>query len=165
MLVSVRVKRLALDPTNDTPVVILGGDEDDRELPIWIGPAEASSIALRLSGKRVVRPHTHDLMTRVIAGFGGKLTRVAIDHIEGGVIHAKLFLEREGRTFTLDARPPDSVAVALRSGAEIVVDDAFLTAPVAEFEEWRQPPSGWEWLAQEEWEDEPADEADDAGES
>ena len=138
MLVSVRVKRLALDPRGDTPVVILAGDDDDREFPIWIGPNEAASIAVQLAGKTFVRPLTHDLMLSVIDGFGGKLTRVVIDRVEQSTIYAKLFLERDGRTLTLDARPSDSIAAALRAGAEIAVNGAFLLPPIAELEEWQE---------------------------
>jgi bifunctional DNase/RNase len=136
MLVSVRVKRLALDPRLDTSVVILGVEDDEREFPIWIGPNEAAAIAVQLAGKAFPRPLTHDLMLSVIDGFGGKLTKVAIDRVGGATIYAKLFLERDGQTLTLDARPSDSIAAALRAGAEIVVNEGLLAPPVAEFEEW-----------------------------
>ena len=138
MLVSVRVKRLALDPRSDTPVVILAGDDDDREFPIWIGPNEAASIAVQLAGETFARPLTHDLMLSVIDGFGGKLTRIVIDRVARSTIYAKLFLERDGHTLTLDARPSDSIAAALRAGAEIAVNQAFLLPPIEELEEWQE---------------------------
>lgn len=170
MLVSVRVKRLGLDPRTHTPVVVLGREDDEREFPIWIGPAEAASIGVRLAGKSFPRPLTHDLMVGVIAGFGGSLTRVAIDRVERGTIHAKLCLEREGRILTLDARPSDSIAAALRAGAEIVVNDEFLAPPSVELLPWdeeaaRSRPGLEGWTVAEESAEESPGEAEDTGES
>jgi len=142
MLVSVRVKRLGIDPRTGTPVVVLGRDDDEREFPISIGPDEAASIGARLEGKTFARPLTHDLMVGVIAGFGGTLTRVAIDRVERGTIHAKLCLERDGHTLTLDARPSDAIAAALRAGAEIVVNASFLVAERVELTRWDEPERG-----------------------
>jgi bifunctional DNase/RNase len=142
MLVSVRVKRLGIDPSTTTPVVVLGREDDEREFPIWIGPAEAASIGARLEGKTLERPLTHDLMVGVIAGFGGSLTRVAIDRVERGTIHAKLCLERDGHTLTLEARPSDSIAAALRAGAEIVVNESFLVAERVELTPWEDSERG-----------------------
>lgn len=165
MLVSVRVKRLALDPRNDTPVVILAPEDDEREFPIWIGPGEAAAIAVRLAGRTFARPLTHDLMLSVIAGFGGKLVKVGIDRIAEGTIYARLYLEREAETLTLDARPSDSIAAALRAGAEIVVNADFLAPPIAELEEWGDVPEGHRWLVQEEEADDPTGEGAPATEA
>jgi bifunctional DNase/RNase len=148
MLVSVRVTRLGLDPTTATPVVVLGGDDERLELPIWIGPAEGTAIAVRLAGKTFSRPLTHDLMVQVIAGFGGALEKVVIDRMEAGVIHARLVLQRAGQTLTLDARPSDAIAAALRTGAGIELEESFLAAPFVELEPWKDP----EPLAGEAWE-------------
>lgn len=126
MLVKVTVGSLGLDRNNNTPVMILHEEEGDRILPIWIGPKEASAIAIQLTDMSLARPMTHDLLVTIIHAFGGELTRIAIDRRQEGTYYAELFLGRDERRFTLDARPSDSVALALRMGAEIVVAEELL---------------------------------------
>ncbi len=126
MLVKVTVGSLGLDRNDNTPVMILHEAEGDRILPIWIGPSEASAIAIELADMSLARPMTHDLLVTIIRAFGGQLTTIAIDRREEGTYYAELFLGRDERRFTLDARPSDSVALALRTGAEILVAEDLL---------------------------------------
>ncbi len=126
MLVKVTVGSLGLDRSSNTPVMILHEEGGDRILPIWIGPAEADAIAIQLTEMDLVRPMTHDLLVTIIQAFGGELTRIAIDRREEGTYYAELFLGHDERRFTLDARPSDSVALALRTGAEIMVAEDLL---------------------------------------
>ncbi len=126
MLVEVKVQSLGLDRASNTPVVILRETEGERILPIWIGPGEASAIAMRLADMNFSRPLTHDLLAHVLNGLGGSLRRVVITRVEENTYYAELVIQRNGDVFTVDARPSDSIAVALRLEAEIFADDSLL---------------------------------------
>ncbi|MFQ5536923.1 MAG: bifunctional nuclease family protein [Gemmatimonadota bacterium] len=125
-MVEVRVQTLGLDRTSNTPVVILKEIEGDRILPIWIGPGEASAIAMQLAEMEFERPLTHDLLVSVLRALGGVLQRVLISKVEKGTYYAELIVHRNGSVIALDARPSDSIAVALRMNARIFADDALL---------------------------------------
>ena len=126
MLVEVRVQSLALDRHNNTPVVILRESDGERVLPIWIGPGEATSIAMQLADMEFERPLTHDLLCSVLNGLGGSLQKVIITKVENGTYYAELIVRRDGEVFSLDARPSDSIAVALRVDAPIFAHDELL---------------------------------------
>jgi bifunctional DNase/RNase len=128
VLVEVRVQSLALDRSNNTPVVILQEVDGERILPIWIGPGEASAIAMQLADMEFSRPLTHDLLCSVLKSLGGALQRVIITKVEKSTYYAELILQRNGDLFSLDARPSDSIAVALRVDARIFADDELLEA-------------------------------------
>lgn len=125
-MIPVQVAQVGLDPASNSPVVLLREVDGDRLLPIMIGPAEASAIALELQGIRPPRPMTHDLVKRVILGFGGELRRVVIGDMRHDTYFAELELRRGDEVVRIDARPSDSIAVALRCGAPIfLADDLF----------------------------------------
>lgn len=126
MLVEVRVQSLALDRSSNTPVVILEEMEGERVLPIWIGPGEASAIAMQLADMEFARPLTHDLLCSVMKGLGGMLEKVIITRVEKSTYYAELIMRRNGEVFSLDARPSDSIAVALRVDARIFAQDDLL---------------------------------------
>jgi len=126
VLVEVRVQSLALDRTTSSPVVILQELEGERVLPIWIGPAEASAIAMQLADMPVPRPFTHDLLCSLLKGLGGDLNRVIITRVEKSTYYAEMIVRRNGEVISLDARPSDSIAVALRVDARIFADDDLL---------------------------------------
>ena len=134
MLVQVRVHSLGVDPKTDVPVVTLKELDGERRLPIWIGPTEASAIAVRLAEMTFERPLTHDLLVSVIGVFGGELEKVIISRVTS-MYFAELILRREDEQLTLDARPSDSIAVALSMNAEIFVHDDLLEVPSQEPEE------------------------------
>lgn len=145
MLVEVKVERLTLDRTTQSPVVVLREEEGERALPIWIGAGEASAIHMQLAHMTVSRPLTHDLLVSAIQGMGGTLTRVVITRVEQNTYYARLEVVVEGRDVNLDARPSDSIAVALRTGSPIFAEDSLLdmvTVEIAEGEEEASPPSG-----------------------
>ena len=121
MLLEVRVQSLALDRDTNTPVVILQEVDGERVLPIWIGPGEASAIAMQLADMEFQRPLTHDLLCSVLTGLGGALQKVIITKVEASTYYAELIVRRNGEVFSLDARPSDSIAVALRVEARIFV--------------------------------------------
>ena len=126
MLVEVRVQSLALDRTTNTPVVILQELDGERVLPIWIGPGEASAIAMQLADMEFSRPLTHDLLCSVLKSLGGTLQKVIITRVQKSTYYAELIVHRNGDVYSLDARPSDSIAVALRVDARIFADDTLL---------------------------------------
>lgn len=144
MLVEVRVQSLGLDRSSNTPVVILQELSGDRVLPIWIGPGEASAIAMQLADMKFERPLTHDLLVSVLKGMGGTLDRVVISRVEKGTYYAELRVQRNGSLVTLDARPSDSIAVALRVDARMYADESLLertAVEIAEDSEEVSPPT------------------------
>lgn len=139
MLVEVRVQSLGLDRSNNTPVVILQELEGDRVLPIWIGPGEASAIAMHLADMEFSRPLTHDLLVSVLKGLGGSLHKVIITRVEKSTYYAELIVHRNGQVISLDARPSDSIAVALRVDAKIFADDELLQQASVEITDEEAP--------------------------
>lgn len=126
MLVEVRVQSLALDRSTSTPVVILQEIAGERVLPIWIGPGEASAIAMQLAEMEFSRPLTHDLLCSVLRELGGALQKVIITKVKESTYYAELIVSRNGDVISLDARPSDSIAVALRVDARIFADEDLL---------------------------------------
>ncbi len=129
-MLEVKLEGLALDMTTNTPVIILAPTEIEKVLPIWIGHAEAWAIAMELSGVGSKRPLTHDLIGNVITELGGKVVRIEITRMEEQTYFASIGIEIEGGTKIVDARPSDSIAIALKTGAPIFVnEELFKTAP------------------------------------
>jgi bifunctional DNase/RNase len=126
-MIKVRVQSLGLDQNTKSPVVILQEDGGSRVLPIWIGPAEASAIAMELAGMKFPRPLTHDLFPLLIRGLGGTLTRVLITRVHDNTYFAELVITRGDEVFTVDARPSDSIAIALRTRADLFTTEDLLT--------------------------------------
>jgi bifunctional DNase/RNase len=135
VLVEVRVQSLALDRSTNTPVVILKEFDGERVLPIWIGPGEASAIAMQLADMEFARPLTHDLLCSVLRGLGGAVQKVIITRVESSTYYAELIVRRNGEVFSLDARPSDSIAVALRVEASIFAQDDLLEEATIEIAE------------------------------
>lgn len=126
-MVEVRVAGLAIDERSKTPVVILQELEGTRVLPIWIGPTEAGAIAMELAGKKFGRPLTHDLMKTVIEGLKAKVARVLITELRENTFYAKIFLSRDHEIVAIDARPSDSIALAIRVKSPIYVAPELLS--------------------------------------
>ena len=137
----VTVAHLGLDRTTNSPVVILREKDGTRVLPIWIGPAEASAIAMELQGVKAQRPLTHDLLKQVIVGLGGDLRRVVISSVKENTYFAELLIRREDQVFQVDARPSDSIALALRLNAPIFTSDRLLDESGVETDEPAPDPS------------------------
>ena len=119
----VKINGLALDVTTNSPVIILSPDESEKILPIWIGHYEAWAIAMELSGLSSKRPLTHDLMKACIEGMGGKVQKVEVTELVNQTFYARVYIELDGKVLDIDARPSDSIALALKSGAPIYVAD------------------------------------------
>ena len=122
--VEVRVEGVAVDERSSSPVVILEELGGTRKLPIWIGYAEASSIASQLEAVAAPRPNTHDLAKRLIDGLDGTVSRVIVSDLAGGVYYARIVLARNGRSVEVDARPSDAIALALRFEAPLFVNES-----------------------------------------
>lgn len=131
-MVEVKVQSLGLDQASKTPVVILQEMEGERMLPIWIGPAEASAIAMQLAGMKFARPLTHDLAATLIRGLGGALQRVHITRLQDNTYYAELVIRRGDEVFSVDARPSDSIALALRLDARLFTSDELLSSSALE---------------------------------
>jgi bifunctional DNase/RNase len=125
-VIQVRVAHLGLDRATNTPVVILQEHEGERVLPIWIGPAEANAIAMELAGMKFSRPLTHDLLKQVIVGLGADLRKVIITQVKDNTYYAELHIYRGDAVIQVDARPSDSIAVALRLKAPIFTSEELL---------------------------------------
>lgn len=120
-MVEVKVAGLAIDERSKTPIVILQEIDGSRVLPIWIGPNEASSIAMELAGKKFQRPLTHDLMKTMIEGLSASVARVLITELRESTFYAKIFLLHDNEILAVDARPSDSIALAIRVKSPIFV--------------------------------------------
>ncbi|MBI2165806.1 MAG: bifunctional nuclease family protein [Chloroflexi bacterium] len=107
-------------------VVILKEKSSDRYLPIWIGPAEADAIALRLQDVQVPRPLTHDLLGAIVVALGAKVLEIVVNDLQNDTFFAKLVLETDGKRVEVDARPSDAIAVAVRTRAPIYADGKVL---------------------------------------
>jgi bifunctional DNase/RNase len=145
-MVRVRVAHLGLDRTSNTPVVVLKEEEGERTLPIWIGAPEANAIALELQGVKPERPLTHDLMKLLVSGLGGELRRVVISGLRENTYVAELLIYRGGEVFEVDARPSDSIALALRMHAPIYTIDDLLNRTATGGEPAPEPASDPEAL-------------------
>jgi uncharacterized protein len=120
--VAVRVERVGLD-ANDMPVVLLEEKGGTRWLAIWIGSAEAQSIAIQIEELESPRPNSHDLARSVIDELHGKLERVVVTDLRDSTYYATLTIRSGSRNVEIDARPSDAIAIALRTGAPIFVRD------------------------------------------
>lgn len=126
-MVEVEVLSLAIDEKNQYPVVILQTLDGSQRLPIWIGPPEASAIAMEIAGKKFQRPLTHDLLVSILKGLQAKVTRVEICDLKDNTFYAKVTIEAAGQILSVDARPSDSIALALKTKARIFAAKELLT--------------------------------------
>jgi bifunctional DNase/RNase len=126
-MVEVELLSLAIDEKNQYPVVILQTLDGSRRLPIWIGPPEASAIAMEVAGKKFQRPLTHDLLVSVLKGLQAQVRRVEICDLKDNTFYARITIEAGGQILSIDARPSDSIAVALKTKAKIFASEELLT--------------------------------------
>jgi len=120
-LLKVKVHGLIVDPTSNQPVVFLADSREERAMLIWIGHCEASAILSEMQGVKHERPLTHDLMARIVQRDDGKIHRIIITHSENNIYYATLVIERNGSLLEIDARPSDSIVMALKFEAPIYV--------------------------------------------
>jgi hypothetical protein len=130
-IVEVRVNGLIVESKTQQNIVLLREAEGTRILPIWIGPGEAQAIRRLLAEEAFPRPLTHDLLCLVVEGLHAKVTRIVIADLRENTFFASVFIERESEVLSIDARPSDSIAIALRARAPIYVNDKLLQQPPA----------------------------------
>jgi len=121
-----KVDKLGIDLLTHDPVVILKDFDGKRYLPILIGPFEATAIALALEGTPVPRPLSHDLMKSIIESLKARVSRIVIHDIHDNTFYAKVVLETHNGTLEIDARPSDSIALALRTNSPIFVSERII---------------------------------------
>jgi bifunctional DNase/RNase len=125
-LVPMSIKGLMLDPVSNSPIVVLKDTDDKVFLPIWVGIFEANAIALQLEDISTPRPMTHDLLRNVIQEINAKVTKIVINDLRESTFYALIHVTTGERDLTIDARPSDAIALALRTAAPIYVDQTVL---------------------------------------
>ncbi len=123
MLHEVNIASMAIDPTSNTPIIILKSVKGDQAVPIWIGLLEATSIASALRDIKFDRPMTHDLFKNFIDNLKMVVSKVEVCDLKDNTFYARIYFVSEEKSFDMDARPSDAIAIALRFGAPIFVDD------------------------------------------
>jgi bifunctional DNase/RNase len=124
--VEMRIRGLMMDPVTNTPIVVLKDVEGESVLPIWVGVYEANAIALEIEKVTTPRPMTHDLLKNILTGFGATVHKVVVTELKDDTFYAVIWAERDGQTISIDSRPSDALALALRVDCPIFVDDEVL---------------------------------------
>jgi len=126
MLVQMKVFGLAMDPITSTPIVILKDLQEKKAVPIWIGLFEASAIATQLERIDLARPMTHDLMNDMLKILGVSVTKIVINDLRNNTFFAVIHVLKNSGIVTIDSRPSDAIALALRANAPIFVDETVI---------------------------------------
>jgi len=121
MIIQMKVKGLMFDPNNNAYIIILRGEEGNEVLPIWVGKTEANSISLALEGIFTPRPMTHDLIKNVLDTLDAKIISIVITDLRENTYFSKAHLSYQDSEVTVDSRPSDAIALALRADAPIFV--------------------------------------------
>ena len=125
-MIEMTIDSIRMSLMNYQRVVLLKEKEAARYLPIWIGPAEAESIAVKLQDVAVPRPLTHDLLRSVIAALGATVTSIVVSDLRNDTFYAKIILTCNGEYMEIDSRPSDAIALAVRAKAPIYAEEAVL---------------------------------------
>ncbi len=125
-MLSMSIDSIRVSPMNYQRVVILKEKDSDRYLPIWIGPAEADAIAVKLQDLSVPRPLTHDLLRTVIDTLGGAVNHILVNDLHNDTFYAKIVIEVNGATQEIDSRPSDAMALAVRVQAPIFAEESVM---------------------------------------
>ena len=123
MEIEMTIKGLMIDPITNMPIVILKDKEGERVLPIWVGVFEANAIALQIENISTPRPMTHDLIRNILSEIEADVQRIVVCELRENTFYAMIYLDREGETIAIDARPSDAIALALRTKSPIFVED------------------------------------------
>jgi uncharacterized protein len=124
--IEMAIKGLMVDPITNMPIVVLREVDGQRVLPIWVGVFEANAIALQVENVQTPRPMTHDLLKAVIGELGGHVERIVVTDLKDNTFYARLHIHSPTGPLAVDARPSDAIALALRTGAHIFVEDAVI---------------------------------------
>jgi|SRR3954469_21509913 bifunctional DNase/RNase len=127
MEIEMKIRGLMLDPmNNNSPIVVLKDVSGDAVLPIWVGMNEANAIALEIEKVNMPRPMTHDLLRNVLIGLDTSVAKIVVTELRDETFYAVIWIEREGKLISVDARPSDALALALRMDCPIFVDESVL---------------------------------------
>jgi bifunctional DNase/RNase len=124
--VEMKIRGLMMDPVTNMPIVVLKDAEGDTVLPIWVGVFEANAIALEIEKVTTPRPMTHDLIKNLLTALGGAVHKVVVTELKDDTFYAVIWAEHEGSIISIDSRPSDALAVALRVDCPIYVEDEVL---------------------------------------
>lgn len=123
MYLQMSVSGIALDPFTNSPIVILKNENGEKILPIWVGYMEASSIAMELEKTPRARPITHDLLKNILDSVNISLTKIEVTDLKDNTFYAVIYLSNSEQEIVLDSRPSDAIAIAIRTGAPIYVNE------------------------------------------
>lgn len=126
MEVEMKIRGLMMDPVTNMPIVILKDAQGNSILPIWVGVYEANAIALEIEKVATPRPMTHDLIKTLLTGLHTGVRKIVVNELKEDTFYAVIWLEREGKLISVDSRPSDALAIALRLDCPIYVDDSVL---------------------------------------
>ena len=126
MEVEMKIRGLMMDPVSNMPIVVLKDVNSETVLPIWVGVYEANAIALEIEKVTTPRPMTHDLIKNVLVGLDTRVHKIVVSELKEDTFYAVIWLERDGHIISIDSRPSDALAIALRLDCPIFVDDEVL---------------------------------------
>jgi uncharacterized protein len=126
MEIEMRIRGLMMDPVTNMPIVVLKDVHGNTILPIWVGVYEANAIALEIEKVQTPRPMTHDLLKNVFLDLDVRVEKIVVSDLKDDTFYALIWVEREGEMMTIDSRPSDALALALRVDCPIFVDEQVL---------------------------------------
>ena len=126
MQIEMTIKGLMIDPITNMPIIVLRDQDGQRLLPIWVGVFEANAIALQIENVQTPRPMTHDLLKNILQDLAAHVERVVVTELKENTFYALIHVKTGGQTITVDARPSDAIALALRTGSPIYVEEAVI---------------------------------------
>ncbi|MBI1886696.1 MAG: bifunctional nuclease family protein [Chloroflexi bacterium] len=138
-MIEMSIESIRVSLMNYQRVVILKEKSSDRYLPIWIGPAEADAIAVRLQEVAVARPLTHDLLRSVIDALGGSVSHIIVNDLANDTFFAKIYVDLDGKTLEIDSRPSDALALAVRAQVPIYAEETVLEKAGVRLDQEGQP--------------------------
>lgn len=138
-MVELTIESIRVSLMNYQRVVILKEKDSDRYLPIWIGPAEADAIAVRLQEVSVARPLTHDLLRSIIDALGATVNYILVSDLANDTFFARIAMEVDGRSLEIDSRPSDAIALAVRAQVPIYADESVLEKAGVRLDQEGQP--------------------------
>ena len=126
MELEMKIRGLMMDPVTNMPIVVLKDVQGNSILPIWVGVYEANAIALEIEKVQTPRPMTHDLLKNIFLGLDARVDKIVVSDLKDDTFYALIWVEREGQMMTIDSRPSDALALALRMDCPIFVDEEVL---------------------------------------
>ena len=128
MEIEMKIRGLMVDPVTNTPIVILRDSSGNSILPIWVGVYEANAIALEIEKVTTPRPMTHDLIRNLLTGVEARVNKVVVSELKDETFFAVIWLEKDGQVISVDSRPSDALALALRLDCPIYVEEQVLAS-------------------------------------